>query len=342
MLVALAALTLARLSCPRPSAVAGVDDWQHTWEVVQLVQGCCRRGTGRPNGCHDLLPRRLHRPRVHRERQLCGPDMLEDRRTRTPARSRRSVITPWPDTTRPLGWTRRSSPGCLATRAGQPMGILLIGVGVSRFIGPPDAAGSRSPSTRRQFQSKKNQPLGTSTTTTGAYCSTSARKHESGCGAGRTAAGPGSSATSVRTSPQSLPPHRGREGQRPEAGTSSTCRSTWPSSVSGLDKPRYGHPLPAAPTWPGRTTIPVRALHQGHRAPELGLLGPSPPPQARVQALAGAALRLSWWNAARGFFFLLAISRRGNHTPSGRSASRRGCRSTLTWVAAHGAGTSCP
>ena len=111
-----------------------------------------------------------------------------------------------------FGMDEKIVQGLPPTQAGQPKGILLIGVGISRFIGPPTPLAPFR-STRRRPASCPSSARGTSTTTTGARRSRP-RASASWCSAGWTAAGPASSATRRPTSPPSTASSRPR---RPRA-----------------------------------------------------------------------------------------------------------------------------
>ena len=118
---------------PRPVAFAGVDDWQHIWEVVARAN-CCRSGPHRPTAAMVYYLG----DSIARESTVSDSGWTSQANRRTAAAGK---------VARPALHRRRSQPdvrhgrddrqGAAGTRAGQPKGILLIGVGISRFIGPP-------------------------------------------------------------------------------------------------------------------------------------------------------------------------------------------------------------
>ncbi len=132
LVVALAALTLLVL-LPTASAVAGVDDWQHTWEVVQLVKWLQARHTP-PNGAMIYYLG----DSIARESTVSDSlwtDMLGRKATRAGKVQAFAYTVAGHNQT--FGMDEKIVAGLPATRSGQPKGILLIGVGISRFIGPP-------------------------------------------------------------------------------------------------------------------------------------------------------------------------------------------------------------
>ena len=132
LVVGLAALALLVL-LPTASAVAGVDDWQHTWEVVQLVKALQMRDTP-PNGTMIYYLG----DSIARESTVSDSvwtDMLGRKAARVGKVPAFGYTVAGHNQT--FGMDEKIVQGLPATRPGQPYGILLIGVGISRFIGPP-------------------------------------------------------------------------------------------------------------------------------------------------------------------------------------------------------------
>ena len=141
---------------------------------------------------------------------------------------------------------REDRPGrCRPTQGGQPKGILLIGVGISRFIGPPTAQQPFRWIRRRRASCRRSAP-GTGTTTTAARRSRR-RASTSSCSAGWTAAGPGSSSTSARTLAAHRPDHRDGEGQGAAPDHRRPAARRAPSSAAASTS-RARPSAPAAPT----------------------------------------------------------------------------------------------
>ena len=110
-----------------------------------------------------------------------------------------------------FGMDETSSERCLATPAGQPKGILLIGVGISRFIGPPAQGGTSS--TRLGLGLAQVQPVGTAALRRSRRRSPK-RARENSCRAGWTAAGPVSCSTAQELR-RHRSDHQDRQGERP-------------------------------------------------------------------------------------------------------------------------------
>ena len=229
--------------------------------------GCCRRGTPRRRR-HGLLPRRLHRPGVDGERQF----VERQSRTAAPRPRARSGVALHRRRTQPdVRDGREDRRGLPGTRAGQPKGILLIGVGVSRFIGPPRrGAVCRRPAVGSGLQ---NLSLGTSTTTTGAPRSRRAQEENSCRAGGRRWTG---FVLNKRKNLDAIERSSRSPGRR-------VCRPVLfdlPLDVAvvghGLDRPRnairYGCRGLAA-----KYSIQYLGFTGRHRSAQLGLLGPSPP-----------------------------------------------------------------
>ncbi len=129
VLVALALLVLL----PTSAAMAGVDDWQHTWEVVQLATALQDQAVPPHGAMVYYLGDSIARESTVSDARWT--DMLG-------AKAKRAGKVPAFGYTvaghnQTFGMDETIVQGLPATQAGQPAGILLIGVGISRFIGPP-------------------------------------------------------------------------------------------------------------------------------------------------------------------------------------------------------------
>jgi hypothetical protein len=133
LVLAAAALSLLIL-LPTAPAVAGVDDWRHTWEVVQLVEVLQERAIP-PNGAMVYyLGDSIARESTVNDGSWT--DML-GRKTARAGKVRAFGYTV-AGHNQTFGMDSKIVEGLPATRLPeQPRGILLIGVGISRFIGPP-------------------------------------------------------------------------------------------------------------------------------------------------------------------------------------------------------------
>ena len=130
--VALAALALLVL-LPTASAFAGVDDWQHVWEVVARANALQKRAIP-PNGAMVYYLG----DSIARESTVSDStwtDMLGSKTDR--AGKVRAFGYSVAGHNQTFGMDEKIVEGLPATQGGQPKGILLIGVGISRFIGPP-------------------------------------------------------------------------------------------------------------------------------------------------------------------------------------------------------------
>ena len=133
LVLAAAALSLLVL-LPTAPAVAGVDDWRHTWEVVQLVTVLQERAIP-PNGAMVYyLGDSIARESTVNDGSWT--DMLGRKSARAGKVPAFGYTVAGHNQT--FGMDGKIVEGLPATRLpGQPRGILLIGVGISRFIGPP-------------------------------------------------------------------------------------------------------------------------------------------------------------------------------------------------------------
>jgi hypothetical protein len=132
LVAALAALTLLAL-LPTSAAVAGVDDWQHTWEVVQFATALQDQAVPPHGAMVYYLGDSIARESTVSDAKWT--DMLG-------AKAKRAGKVPAFGYTvaghnQTFGMDETIVEGLPPTQAGQPAGILLIGVGISRFIGPP-------------------------------------------------------------------------------------------------------------------------------------------------------------------------------------------------------------
>jgi hypothetical protein len=122
MLVVLAAV-------PARAQAAGVGDWAHVWEVVQLVSAQPPAGTIVYYFGDSVA------------RESIGSDEAWTRQLqeRAAAAGRRADVVAYTlaGHSQTFGMDRTILGGLPPSPAGQPQGIVLIGLGVSRFIGPP-------------------------------------------------------------------------------------------------------------------------------------------------------------------------------------------------------------
>jgi hypothetical protein len=133
-LAALALIAVALLAAvPAPASAGYVDDWQHEWEVLRLV-GYLQEQVPPPTGpmVYDLGDSIV--------RESITSDVRWNKQLQAKAAKAQKVV--------PQAWTlaghnqtfgmdEQLVEGMPATPDGQPMGVVLIGVGISRFIGPP-------------------------------------------------------------------------------------------------------------------------------------------------------------------------------------------------------------
>ena len=129
---ALAALALLVL-LPTASAFAGVDDWQHIWEVVARAKAL-QDGAIPPNGAMVYYLG----DSIARESTVSDSAWTDQLGRRTAAAGKvRAFGYSVAGHNQTFGMDEKIVKGLPATQGGQPKGILLIGVGISRFIGPP-------------------------------------------------------------------------------------------------------------------------------------------------------------------------------------------------------------
>jgi hypothetical protein len=134
-LLATAAVVLAAalLAVPAAASAGGVDDWQHEWEVLQLVD-YLQRQVPPPAGpmVYDLGDS-ITRESVTSDVRWAG--QLAARA----GQAQKAIPQAWTlaGHNQTFGMDEQLVEGMPATLDGQPRGIVLIGVGISRFIGPP-------------------------------------------------------------------------------------------------------------------------------------------------------------------------------------------------------------
>jgi hypothetical protein len=131
--LAVALTALAVLVLVPPAVAAGVDDWQHTWEVVQLVKALQTKAPPP----HSALVYYLG-DSIARESTVSDAAWSAQlaRRAQTAGKVDATGYTV-AGHNQTFGMDERIVQGLPPTQSGQPSGILLIGVGISRFIGPP-------------------------------------------------------------------------------------------------------------------------------------------------------------------------------------------------------------
>jgi hypothetical protein len=132
-LFTLALVAAALLAVPAAASGGKVDDWQHEWEVLRLV-GYLQDQVPPPVGpmvydLGDSIARESITSDVRWTRQLA------DRA----GRAQKAVPQAWTlaGHNQTFGMDEQLVEGMPATPVGRPQGIVLIGVGISRFIGPP-------------------------------------------------------------------------------------------------------------------------------------------------------------------------------------------------------------
>jgi len=130
-LLVLAALAL--LALLPAAAFAGVDDWQHTWEVVRLANAL----QGQPKPPDGVMVYYLG-DSIARESTVSDQSWTRQLRSRaaTAGKARAFGYTV-AGHNQTFGMDETIVQRLPATAPGQPRGLLLIGVGISRFIGPP-------------------------------------------------------------------------------------------------------------------------------------------------------------------------------------------------------------
>lgn len=133
-LAALALITVALLAAvPAPASAGSVDDWRHEWEVLRLVTYLQAQDPA-PAGpmvydLGDSITRESITSDAGWTRQL-------DARA---GRAGKALPQAWTlaGHNQTFGMDEQLVKEIPATPGGQPTGIVLIGVGISRFIGPP-------------------------------------------------------------------------------------------------------------------------------------------------------------------------------------------------------------
>ena len=136
-LLALAVLLLAAVALPAalPAAASAssVDDWQHEWEVLRLVEYWQTR-VPPPSGpmVYDLGDS------ITRESITTDSGWTKQLAARA-GRAQKVAPTAWSlaGHNQTYGMDEQLVKAIPPTPVGQPKGIVLIGVGISRFIGPP-------------------------------------------------------------------------------------------------------------------------------------------------------------------------------------------------------------
>jgi hypothetical protein len=132
LLVAASLLTLI-IVLPPATASAGVDDWVHTWEVVRLVD-YRQSQPWPPDGIMVYyLGDSIGRESTVSDASWTG--QLERRAGRAGKATAFGFTVAGHNQT--FGMDERIVEGLPVTPERQPRGIVLIGVGISRFIGPP-------------------------------------------------------------------------------------------------------------------------------------------------------------------------------------------------------------
>jgi hypothetical protein len=132
LVVALAVLALLVL-LPTSSAFAGVDDWQHVWEVIQRAQLLQTRATPPASAMVYYLG-----DSIARESTINDSSWTRQTNNRAAVAGKSRVLAlSVAGHNQTFGMDLRIVRALPRTPAGQPQGILLIGVGISRFIGPP-------------------------------------------------------------------------------------------------------------------------------------------------------------------------------------------------------------
>jgi hypothetical protein len=138
LLVLLAAILLLSLSAA-PARAGGVDDWVHTWEVVQYSQVRLTL----PDPSTGELPTGAVvyylGDSIARESTVSDEVWTRQLQTRAAAAGRRAdaVAFTVASHNQTFGMDETIVEGLPATPAGGLRGIVLIGVGLSRFVGPP-------------------------------------------------------------------------------------------------------------------------------------------------------------------------------------------------------------
>jgi len=124
-----AGVALLVLAAAVPARATGVGDWAHVWEVVQLVNAQPPAGT--------IVY--YFGDSVARESIASDEAWTRQLQARAAAAGRRADVVAYTlaGHSQTFGMDRTILGGLPPSPAGQPQGIVLIGLGVSRFIGPP-------------------------------------------------------------------------------------------------------------------------------------------------------------------------------------------------------------
>lgn len=127
-------LTACALLALPSSAAAGVDDWVHIWEVVRLVDYQQSRLTA-PSGAFVYMLG----DSIARESTINDASWTRSLARKAAAAGKVRVYSArdLAGHNQTFGMDERIVEGLPATPSRQPAGIVLIGVGISRFIGPP-------------------------------------------------------------------------------------------------------------------------------------------------------------------------------------------------------------
>ena len=265
--------------------MAGVDDWQHTWEVVRLATALQDQAVPPHGAMVYYLGDSIARESTVSD--AAWTDMLGS------ARPKRAGKVPAFGYTvaghnQTFGMDETIVEGLPPTQAGQPAGILLIGVGISRFIGPPTPlppfALDPPPSGQLPGLSPWDQHHYDGRAPLSVRAQARARAALDGPSLGRLhSSNKAANLAAIRR----IIVAAQAKGLRP-------VLLDLPLNVAvvgrGLDKPRAAIRAGCAELAQDARR-PLRALHRFHRPAQRVLLGPAPPARARLQALAGATLR---------------------------------------------------
>ncbi len=132
--LALVVAATALLAALPARATAGVDDWVHIWEVVRLVDYQQSQPTP-PGGVFVYMLG----DSISRESTVSDASWTRALRRKAAAAGKVEVFTArdLAGHNQTFGMDEKIVEGLPRTAERQPAGIVLIGVGVSRFIGPP-------------------------------------------------------------------------------------------------------------------------------------------------------------------------------------------------------------
>ena len=133
-LAALALITVALLAAvPSPASAGSVDDWRHEWEVLRLVTYLQQQDPPSAGPMVYDLGDSITRESITGD---AGWTRQLDARA---GRADKALPQAWTlaGHNQTFGMDEQLVKEIPATPYGQPAGIVLIGVGISRFIGPP-------------------------------------------------------------------------------------------------------------------------------------------------------------------------------------------------------------